>query len=95
MAEETTKCGGGSGGGGSSADRTETAKGTYGIKANSVQVLCMPPIPPGHSGSQCHHTRCNGPGNGRFGQRVWEPGSTGDRGTAHASPRGFGFDERG
>jgi len=46
MAEKTTKCGGGSGGGTSSADRVETAKGTYGIKANAVQVVCMPPVPP-------------------------------------------------
>lgn len=46
MVEELTKEGGGSGGEGSSPDRVESVKGSYGIKANSVEVLCMPPLPP-------------------------------------------------
>lgn len=46
MPEETVKCGAGSGGGPSSPDRVESFNGTYGIKANQVEVLCMPPLPP-------------------------------------------------
>jgi hypothetical protein len=46
MLEEPMKCGAGSGGGPSSSDRVESVNGAYGIKANAVEVLCMPPLPP-------------------------------------------------
>jgi len=45
MVDETVKDGGGSGGS-SSVDRIESVKGNYGIKANSLEVVCMPPLPP-------------------------------------------------
>jgi hypothetical protein len=39
--------GGGSGGGTDSDDRNECANGVYAIRANQVQLLCRPPLPPG------------------------------------------------
>lgn len=45
MAEEMTKTGGGSGGG-PSPNRAESVNGTYAIKANQVELLCLPPLPP-------------------------------------------------
>lgn len=50
MAEDLaleTGTGGGSGGGADSDDRSESANGVYAIRANQVQLMCRPPLPPG------------------------------------------------
>jgi hypothetical protein len=50
MVQQMRSEGGGSGGGPDSADRAESVNGGYSIRANQLEVLCRPPLPPAISG---------------------------------------------
>jgi hypothetical protein len=95
MAEETAKESGGSGGGGSSPDRVESVKGSYGIKANSLEVLCMPPLPPAIPGPSVITLAATGLAVDGLVNVYGSQGGPGDCGAADAPTCGLRFHQRG